>query len=41
MTVEEFDELCDTYTNKELFLTDEDNNLIKLNKKPILKYDIS
>lgn len=41
MTVEEFDELCDTCTNKELFLTDEDNNLIKLNKKPILKYDIS
>ena len=40
MTIEEFDEICDIYTNKELFLTDSNNNLIKENKKPILKNQI-
>ena len=40
MTIEEFDEICDIYTNKELFLTDSNNNLIKENKKPVLKNQI-
>lgn len=29
MTVEEFIEICDKFTNKELFVTDEDGNLVK------------
>jgi N-acetyl sugar amidotransferase len=40
MTIEEFDEICDTYTNKDIFQVDENNNLIKINKKPILKRQI-
>ena len=40
MTIEEFDEICDIYTNKALFLTDSNNNLIKENKKPVLKNQI-
>ena len=40
ITVDEFDELCDIYTNKELFQIDENNNLVKENKKPILKNKI-
>jgi hypothetical protein len=40
MTIEEFNEICDIYTNKELFLTDSNNNLIKENNKPILRHQI-
>ena len=40
MTIEEFDEICDIYTNKEKILTDSKNKLIKENKKPILKNQI-
>ena len=40
MTVDEFNIICDNFTNKELFKKDKDNNLIKINGKPILLNNI-
>jgi N-acetyl sugar amidotransferase len=36
MTEEEFEKICDTFTNYNIFKKDNNNNLIKNNKKPIL-----
>jgi N-acetyl sugar amidotransferase len=41
MTVEQFDKICDQNTNINLFQLDKDNNLKKINNKPILRYVIS
>jgi N-acetyl sugar amidotransferase len=40
MTIDDFDKICDTFTNKQLFKKDEQGNLIKNNKKPILLNEI-
>jgi len=40
MTINDFDKICDTFTNKQLFKKDEQGNLIKNNKKPILLNEI-
>jgi len=36
MTVVEFNNICDTFTNKNIFKTDSNNNIIKVNNKPVL-----
>lgn len=36
MKEEDFIKICDSFTNKQIFKTDENNNLIKENNKPIL-----
>lgn len=36
ITEEDFVKICDSFTNKQIFKTDENNNLIKENNKPIL-----
>lgn len=36
LTIEEFDEICDLFTNKEIFQKDENGNLIKKNNKLLL-----
>ena len=41
MTEEDFEIICDTFTNYEIFQKDLDSNLIKINKKPILIKDIN
>ena len=41
MTEEEFIKICDSFTNKEIFKTDENGNLIKKYNKPVLKNDIN
>lgn len=41
MTVDEFNNICDAFTNKNIFKTDENNNIIKDNNKPILINNIS
>jgi len=40
MTEEEFEKICDSFTNYELFKKDSGGKLLKINKKPILKNEI-
>ena len=40
MTIDDFDKICDTFTNKQLFKKDEQGNIIKNNKKPVLLNEI-
>lgn len=41
MSVEEFNNICDEFTNKQLFKLDKNNNLIKENGKPTLLQNIN
>lgn len=40
MNEEEFIKICDSFTNKQIFQTDINGELIKENNKPLLLHDI-
>ena len=39
MDMDEFELICDKFTNKELFVTDKDGNLVKDKNKNLTKKD--